>query len=140
MKKLVMMICFSMSFQVFAALTLKVAVLAPEGTTWAKSLKQTVDEINQSTAGRVKVKVYYGGTQGDEPDVLRKVRVQHLNGGIFTGKTLGEINGDVRVMEVPFTFFDDREKAWSTLEKMTPYFNKKFEENGFVNLGFLKSA
>ena len=138
MKTILLFLSFFTSFSLLCATTLKVAVIAPEGTTWAKSLKATVDEINQSTAGRVKVKVYYGGTQGDEPDVLRKVRVGHLHGGIFTGKTLGEINGDVRVMEVPFTFFDNRDAAWKTLEKLTPYFNEKFESNGFVNLGFFE--
>lgn len=125
-------------FSSLLAVTLKFAVIAPEGTTWAQNLKMTVDEINQATKGRVKFKVYYGGTQGDEPDVLRKVRVGHLQGGIFTGKTLGEINGDVRVMEVPFTFFDQREKAWKTLEKLTPFFNQRFEQNDFVNLGFFE--
>ena len=39
-----------------------------------------------------------------EPVVKRLVHTDLLDGGIFTGKTLGEINGDVRVMELPFTF------------------------------------
>ncbi len=120
------------------AVTLKMGVIAPEGTSWAKSLKKTVKEIKKATDGRVKFKIYFGGTQGDEPDVLRKIRVGHLQGGIFTGKTLGEIYGDVRVMEIPFTFLSDRQKAWNTLEKMGPFFNKGFEENGFINLGLFE--
>lgn len=123
-------------FSVANALTIKIGVLAPEGTTWANTLKKMAKEIKKATDKKVKFKIYFGGAQGDEPDVLRKIRVGQLHGGIFTGKTLGDINGDVRVMEIPFTFYDDRKKAIATLTKMTPFFNKGFEKAEFKNLGF----
>ncbi|MDD0851559.1 TRAP transporter substrate-binding protein DctP [Halobacteriovorax sp. GB3] len=120
------------------AVTLKVGVLAPEGTNWAKSLKKMAKEIKEATNKKVKLKIYYGGAQGDEPDVLRKVRVGQLHGGIFTGKTLGDINGDVRVLEIPFTFYGDREKALATTQKLAPFLNTKFDKENFVNLGFFE--
>lgn len=121
----------------FAA-TFKLGVVAPEGTNWAKNLKKMASEVKEATGGAVNFKIYYGGSQGDEPDVLRKIRVGQLQGGIFTGKTLGDINGDVRVVEIPFTFYDNRVKALATLEKMAPFFNKKFDQENFVNLGFFE--
>lgn len=120
------------------AVTLKIGVLAPEGTTWAKNVMQMVKEIEDKTAGEVKLRVYYGGVQGDEPDVLRKIRIGQLHGGIFTGRALGEINGDVRVVELPFTFGNDREKAWELVTKMKPFFDEGFKKNGFINLGFFE--
>ncbi len=120
------------------AQTVKVGVLAPEGTTWAKKMDEMAKEIKKATDGKVKLRFYFGGAQGDEPDVLRKIRVGQLHGGIFTGKTLGEIAGDVRVIELPFTFGADREKALGTLSKLTPFFNTKFEEVGFKNIGFFE--
>lgn len=130
---LALLFTFSLNAQ-----TVKVGVLAPEGTSWAKKMDAMAKEIKKATDGKVKLRFYYGGSQGDEPDVLRKIRVGQLHGGIFTGKTLGEIAGDVRVIELPFTFGSDREKALSTLEKMTPFFDKKFEEVGFKNIGFFE--
>ncbi|EQC46717.1 ABC transporter, substrate-binding protein, family 7 [Bacteriovorax sp. BSW11_IV] len=118
--------------------TFKLGVVAPEGTNWAKNLKKMASEVKEATGGAVNFKIYYGGSQGDEPDVLRKIRVGQLQGGIFTGKTLGDINGDVRVVEIPFTFYDNRVKALATLEKMAPYFNKKFDKENFTNLGFFE--
>lgn len=118
--------------------TLKIGVLAPEGTTWAKNLKKMAKEIKKATNKKVKLKIYFGGAQGDEPDVLRKIRVGQLHGGVFTGKTLGDINGDVRVMEVPFIFMGDRRKALKTLNEMAPFFNKSFEQKEFTNLGFFE--
>jgi TRAP-type transport system periplasmic protein len=120
------------------AVTFKVGLLAPEGTSWAVNLKRMAKEIKKSTNGRVKFKLYYGGAQGDEPDVLRKIRVGQLQGGIFTGKTLGDINGDVRVLEIPFTFFEKREKAYGVMMKMAPYFDQQFIKRGFYNLGFFE--
>lgn len=120
------------------ALTLKVGVLAPEGTSWSKNLKRMAKEIKKQTNRKVKIKFYFGGAQGDEPDVLRKVRVGQLHGGIFTGKTLGDINGDVRVMEIPFTFYNDRAKGLRTLNKLAPFFNIGFKKNEFHNVGFFE--
>ncbi|MCK5883145.1 MAG: TRAP transporter substrate-binding protein DctP [Bacteriovoracaceae bacterium] len=138
MKKILLLLLSLLLASQAYGLTLKMGVIAPEGTSWAINLKKAVKEIKKATNGRVKFKVYFGGTQGDEPDVLRKIRVGHLQGGIFTGKTLGEINGDARVMEIPFTFMGDRQKAWNTLEKMDKFFSKGFEKKGFINLGMFE--
>jgi TRAP-type C4-dicarboxylate transport system substrate-binding protein len=117
-------------------ITLKVAALVPEGTNWAKTLKNMSKEVKEATGGKVKFKIYYGGVAGDEPDVLRKVRVGQLHGGVFTGKTLGDIDGDMRAIEIPFNFYDKGEKAINALRGMENFLNKKFVKNGFKNLGF----
>lgn len=130
-------VLFSLSLLASMALqaeTIKVGVLAPEGTGWAKNIKKMTSEIKEATKGNVELKVYYGGSQGDEQDVLRKIRIGQLQGGIFTGKTLGEINGDVRVLELPFTFNHNEAKALKTMQAMAPYFNAKYEQNKFKNL------
>lgn len=120
----------------FAATQIKLAVLVPEGTTWGNSLKKFSKEVESATGGEVNFKVYYGGVAGDEPDVLRKIRIGQLHGGIFTGKTLGDIHGDVRAMEIPFTFYADQKKASATLQKLAPTFNQGLKSKGFTNLGF----
>lgn len=113
-------------------------VLAPEGTTWAKSIDKIADEIEAKTKKQVKLKVYYGGKQGDEPFVLRKIRDNILQGGIFTGRVLGDIYGSTRLMEVPFTFAHNQKLASHLLEKMEETFNKGISKNGFKNLGFIE--
>lgn len=128
-------LCF-LSLNTYAAEQVKLAVLVPEGTTWGNSLKKLSKEVETATNGEVKFKVYYGGVSGDEPDVLRKVRIGQLHGGIFTGKILGDIYGDVRAMEIPFTFYGDQAKASKTLTELTPEFNRGLKSKGFINLGF----
>lgn len=125
------------SLNIFAA-PIKVGVLAPEGTGWAKIIKKMTMEMKEATKGNVEFKVYYNGSQGDEPDVLRKIRIGQLQGGIFTGKTLGDISGDVRAMEIPFTFSANREKAQKVLKAMAPTFDQKFEKNKFHDIALFE--
>lgn len=118
--------------------TFKISTLAPEGTTWANNLKKLAKEIKSKTNGKVKFKVYYGGVAGDEPDVLRKIRIGQMHGGIFTGRALGDVYKDVRVMEVPFNFKDNRSQMRKVLDELTPTFDSGFDKNGFTNLGFFE--
>ena len=134
MKTILLTLSFLTAMNIQAA-PIKIGVLAPEGTGWAKNIKRMTTEIKEATKGNVDLKVYYGGSQGDEQDVLRKIRIGQLHGGIFTGRALGEINGDVRVIELPFTFNHNEDKALKTMQALAPFFNKKFEQNNFKNLG-----
>ncbi|MGZ3788902.1 MAG: TRAP transporter substrate-binding protein DctP [Bacteriovorax sp.] len=133
MKKSLLALSLLFSFNAFSA-PIKVGVLVPEGTGWAKIIKKMTAEIKDATKGNVDLKVYYGGSQGDEQDVLRKIRIGQLQGGIFTGKTLGDISGDVRVIEIPYTFNNNREKALKTLKNLAPFFSQSFEKNKFKSL------
>ena len=133
--KLMSLFILIMSFSA-QAVTIKIAALAPEGTNWAKTIKSFAKEVKKETDGNVKFKVFLGGVQGDEPDVLRKIRVGQLHGGIFTGKVLGEIYGDIRAVEIPFNFYHDSKKAQKALSGMSDYFNQGLKKNGFEGLGF----
>jgi TRAP-type transport system periplasmic protein len=136
LKTLVFFVLTFYSWMAISAQQVKLAVLVPEGTSWGKGLKQFSKEVETITNGEVIFKIYYGGVSGDEPDVLRKIRIGQLHGGIFTGKTLGDIHGDLRAMEIPFTFYDQQDKASKALVKMTPEFNSGLKAKGFINLGF----
>lgn len=133
MKKSIVAMSLLTSLSIFAG-PIKVGVLVPDGSGWAKNIKKMTTEIKEATKGNVEFKIYYGGSQGDEQDVLRKIRIGQLHGGIFTGKTLGDINGDVRVMEIPFNFNSNRTKALNTLKALTPAFSQKFEQQNFKTL------
>ena len=118
------------------AKTFKVGTMIPEGTSWANNIKKMTKEIKKATDGRVKFKVYYGGVAGDEPDVLRKIRSGQFHGGTFTGKSLGDINGDFRLLELPFNFQHDRSKALKVMNGMKNHLNSGFKKAGFKALGY----
>lgn len=136
MRKILFSLGLLFTFNAFAVQQVKIGMLVPEGTSWGTSIKKFSKEVETATKGEVAFKVYYGGVAGDEPDVLRKVRIGQLHGGIFTGKVLGDIYGDLRAMEIPFTFYGDSKKASRVLTKLAPQFNQGLKSKGFVNLGF----
>ena len=67
-----------------SAATLKIATLAPAGTTWMNEMKAGAQQIKQRTAGRVKLKFYPGGVMGNDQSVHRKIKIGQLQGGAFT--------------------------------------------------------
>jgi TRAP-type C4-dicarboxylate transport system substrate-binding protein len=73
---------------------LKIATLAPEGSTWMKLMHEFDERVRQATGGEVGFKFYPGGVQGDERLVLKKIRSGQLHGGGFTGNGLGVIAPD----------------------------------------------
>lgn len=114
---------------------LKIATLAPEGSTWMNMMVKLDAEIRERTQGGVGLRFYPGGIQGDEQVVLRKVRTGQLQGGGLTGVGLGEIAPSLRVLELPFLFRDPSELA-AVHAAMDPVFEERLHDAGYTLLGW----
>jgi TRAP-type C4-dicarboxylate transport system substrate-binding protein len=91
------------------ALTLKMATLAPEGSPWVEELRQVAWQWERVSGGRVRLKIYAGGVAGEEPDMLRKLRIGQLQGAALTQLGLGELEPDILTISVPFLVRDEGE-------------------------------
>jgi len=113
----------------------KMATIAPRGSFMMRQINAMDADIRAQTKNEVGVKLYYGGVQGDEEDVLRKIRLGQLHGGTFTGHGLGLIVPEVRVTELPFVFrnYDEVDYVRRNLRE---YMSRRFEENGYIVLGW----
>jgi len=109
---------------------IRLATLAPDGSSWMKILGKGAAEIEKKTDGRVTIKYYAGGVQGDERDVVRKIGLGQLDGGAVTSVGLSLIYEGIRVLEAP-RMFDTVEELDYVADKMWPYFQKKFADKGF---------
>ncbi|VAW77584.1 TRAP-type C4-dicarboxylate transport system, periplasmic component [hydrothermal vent metagenome] len=116
---------------------LKFATLAPSGTTWMNILQEWGDEVKTRSNGRLVFKFYPGGVQGDEPDVLKKMRFNQLQGGAFTGYGIGRMYSPARVLELPF-LFDNIEEVDLVRHHFTPTFQQGFRDNGYELLGWME--
>lgn len=87
----------------------------------------------------VKLKFYWGGTAGDEIDVYRKIKARQMHGGVFTFKTLADINKDVRLLEIPFSF-KNRSHSQKVLNAFKNEFNQGFSKKKFVGLGIYETG
>ena len=108
----------------------RIATLAPAGSKWMEGLDKAAAEIKDKTAGRVTVKYYAGGSQGDERDAVRKIKLGQLDGAAVTAVGLSMVDESIRVLELPMLFDNDAELDY-VADKMWPYFQKKFEKKGF---------
>jgi TRAP-type C4-dicarboxylate transport system substrate-binding protein len=116
----------------WAAITIKMATQAPVNSSWHKALLDMGAEWNAKTAGRVKLTVYAGGTQGSEDATIRMMRpgVDQLQANLLMLPGLGNIDDAFNVFGIPFFFQSDAEGQY-VLEKLTPLLEKRLEAKGF---------
>jgi TRAP-type C4-dicarboxylate transport system substrate-binding protein len=110
---------------------IKLATVVPDGSIWDKSLKQMGADWKTATGDRVSLTVFSGGSQGDEPTVLRKIRLNALQGASLTVVGLASIDWSFNVFNIPF-FFQSYDELNDVLEKLTPLLKQKVEAKGFV--------
>jgi TRAP-type C4-dicarboxylate transport system substrate-binding protein len=129
---LVAILALALSHVPFAqTAAIKLATVVPDGSIWDKSLKQMGADWSQATAGRVTLTVFAGGSQGDEPTVLRKMRLGSLQGASLTVVGLGSIDWSFNVFNVPF-FFDGYDELNAVVQKLSPLLKQRVEAKGFV--------
>jgi len=120
-------------------LVIKLATLAPEGSTWAKTFNALNSEIMKKTENKVQFRIYPGGVLGDEKDVLRKMKIGQIQGAALTSGGLSAIYKEIDVLQIPFLFQNYREVDY-VLTKMDSSFRKGFEENGYILLGWSEAG
>ena len=120
--------------QSLMAKTLKIATVAPAGTTWMKEMKKGANNIKKATDGRVKLKFYPGGVMGNDKSVHRKIKVGQLHGGAFTSGGLAHIDPAIQSLSLPM-LFDSEDEVEYVREKMDSSLKQSMEKNGFVLLG-----
>ncbi|HZS36690.1 MAG TPA: TRAP transporter substrate-binding protein DctP, partial [Polyangia bacterium] len=108
--------------------TLKIATLAPEGSSWMRLFHDWANKVQERTSNRVRVKFYAGGVQGDEKDVLRKMRLGQLSGAAVTAIGLASIDPEVRALEIARTY-DELDGLRAALGETL---RKRLEEKGYI--------
>jgi TRAP-type C4-dicarboxylate transport system substrate-binding protein len=113
----------------------KLATLVPEGSVWDKALREMGADWSTSTQGRVSLRVYPGGVAGDEPDVVRKMRIGQLQAAAITTAGLASIDPSFNVFNVPM-FFTSYPELYATLDKLEPVLKARLDAKGFVLLSW----
>ena len=113
------------------AVTLRIASLAPAGSSWMKVLNAWKKTLEDETEGRLKLRFYPGGSQGDERDFVRKMRVGQLDGGVVTMTGMSMLVRPMVILVLP-GFLDTYEKLDRVRLKMAAQFEKMFTDEGFM--------
>jgi len=135
MKKLLLIVLFSIFSLPAYAVTLKIATVTPENSQWMKDMRAGAKEIKERTEGRVQVKYYGGGIMGNDTKVLGRIRIGTLQGGAFTPVALAGQYAELNLYGLPLIFNSIEEAAY-VRERMDDKLRKGLEDAGFVSFGF----
>lgn len=117
-----------------ATTTLKLATLAPDGSGWMREMRVGAAAVEQRTEGRVSLKFFPGGVQGNEVAVLRKLRLGQLQGGAFASAEIGSVVQDAQIYSLPFQFASQAEVD-AVRPQIDPKVRSAFEAKGYVLAG-----
>jgi len=119
-----------------AQITVKMATLVPEGTSWATIIKEAAEKWKKISNGRVTMNIYWGSVSGDDPDVIRKMRLGTLQAGALTSVGIAEIDKSVYALSVPMMYASYNE-VYGVLDKMRPKLEASIENKGFIVLNWV---
>lgn len=115
--------------------TVKLATVAPDGSPWHNLLKEMGEKWAVDSGGKVKLKIFAGGIQGNEGDVIRKMRIGQLQAGAVSSVGLRDIDSAPQSLGAPGLISGDEELAY-VYEKLAPVWEEKLAKKGFIVLSW----
>lgn len=114
---------------------IKMGTSAPEGSSWHQIFKEMGEGWKQAPAGGVTLRIYPGGVLGDEPDLVRKMRVGQIQAAALTAVGLSDIDDSVAALQIPMMFRSYEELDF-VRERLRPMLEKRLLEKDFVVLNW----
>ncbi|HMB38628.1 MAG TPA: TRAP transporter substrate-binding protein DctP [Wenzhouxiangellaceae bacterium] len=110
---------------------LKIATLAPDGSSWMEVLNDAAEQVKAQTDGKVVTRFYPGGVMGGSEMVLRRMKLGQLQGGVFTVGELAGVAPETNLYSLPFQFKNASELA-QLRDEFDPYILDALHEGGMV--------
>jgi TRAP-type C4-dicarboxylate transport system substrate-binding protein len=114
---------------------LRIAVLAPDGTSWARDAKAWARDVESASAGRLRVHLYFGAITGDDVEVERRMQKEQLDGALSGGIMCQNVAPSLRVMRIPGLIQDEDEGSF-VLTRLFPTVQAEARARGFAMLAF----
>jgi TRAP-type C4-dicarboxylate transport system substrate-binding protein len=87
----------------------------------------------QVSNGQVKLRIYAGGTQGSEGDMVRKMGIGQLQAAAITSVGMHDVVPEPQALSVPF-LYDDEQQVECALDKLRPQLEEALARRGLVAL------
>ena len=112
---------------------IKLGTLAPQGSSWHQLLISMAAEFSKASNGKVELKIYAGGTQGNEGEMIRKISIGQLHAAAITAVGMHEITPEPQAEDVPF-LIDSYEEYDYVHERLRPELEAALIRKGYVAL------
>lgn len=115
---------------------LRIGTLATKNSLYHRQLMELGEAWRTAQGGNAKYLVYPDGSQGGETDMVRRMRIGQLQGGLLSVVGLREIEPSIAALQNMPLMFRNWEEVDYVREKMRPAMEKKFLDKGFVVLAW----
>ncbi len=124
-----------LSVSALAAGPLRIGTLAPKNSLYHRQLLE-VGEAWRTAQGGGKVLIYPDGSQGGEVDMVRRMRIGQLQGGLLSVAGLETIEPSISALQLMPLMFRNWEEVDHVREKLRADMEQKFFDKGFVILAW----
>lgn len=115
--------------------SIRMASLAPAGTSWDKLFRAWGGSLKQQTGGAVQFQFFPGGVAGDERDVIRKMKLGQMDAASLTSVGLSQIVRSISVLQMG-GICENYKQLLHVREVMGPEFDAMFQKEGYRTLGW----
>ncbi len=110
---------------------IRLGTLVPKGSRWHQILLNMGDEWKKASGGKIELKIYPGGEQGDEPEMVQKLRIKKLQAVALSGAGLSGIDADVAALQIPMML-----SSYEELDYVRDHISARLEK-GLAQRGFI---
>ena len=118
-----------------STIVVKMATLAPEGSSWFKVLQDMGEEWKKASGGKVTLRIYPGGVAGDEDAMIRKMRIGQIQAAAISGMGLAYLDKSFFALHTPMMFESEEEFDY-VRKQYSPVLEKKLADKGFIVLNW----
>jgi len=115
--------------------TIRIASLAPPGSSFVKVLKAWSRTLQKETEGRVELRVFSGGSEGSDRDLVKRIKAGKLDAAGVATTGLSMVASELQVLTAPGLLTDDAQLD-RVREKLDGRLQKLIEDGGFKLLAW----
>ena len=114
---------------------ISIGTLAPKHSPWGKVFRVWKQAVDQKSDGKLELKFFFNGQQGDEAAMVGKIRNGQLDGAAITSVGLSKIYKPMLALQMP-GLFDTWEKLDVARDALKDTFEAGAASEGFMVAGY----
>ncbi len=113
---------------------INLGTIAPQGSSAHQALLEMRDGWRQAPEGGVRLVIYPNGVQGGEADMVRLMRIDLLQAGLFTAVGISKIEPGVSALQNMPMVFRSLEEYDFVSKRLRPKLEARIEDQGYMVL------